>query len=106
MLFLGAFLFDSVCTIFRKLLRGENITVAHRFHLYQRLVELGWTHSRVDLAYGAVTLLLGAAGYLAWYGRTGAALAVGVATAALLVWATIRIELAWRGKDRAWTTSF
>ena len=104
-LFLGAFLYDSLYTILRRLLRGENITVAHRIHLYQRLVELGWTHGRVNLAYGTVTLLLGAAGYLAWYGWTGAALAVGVATAALVVWATIRIELAWREKDRAWTTS-
>ncbi len=48
---LGPFLFDATYTLLRRLMRGENIFQAHRFHLYQRLVRTGVSPSRVDLFY-------------------------------------------------------
>ena len=44
------FLADGVLTILLRLLRGEKIWVAHRCHLYQRLVHTGLPHDRVVLA--------------------------------------------------------
>jgi Fuc2NAc and GlcNAc transferase len=87
---LGAFLFDAVYTIGRRAQRGENVTLAHRFHLYQRLDRLGWSHGQINLAYGAVTLLLGLAGYLWTFAHPGLALrftlAILVAMAAGSAW--------------------
>ncbi len=55
---------DASYTLLRRLLRGEKIWQAHREHIYQRLVQLGWGHRRtVLLAYG---LMLGSA-VTAWY---------------------------------------
>jgi UDP-N-acetylmuramyl pentapeptide phosphotransferase/UDP-N-acetylglucosamine-1-phosphate transferase len=61
----GTFLFDGVYTISRRALRGENITMAHRFHLYQRLVRIGWSHLVVDIVYGIHTVVF-AAGVVAY----------------------------------------
>ncbi|MEO0458286.1 MAG: glycosyltransferase family 4 protein, partial [Cyanobacteria bacterium P01_A01_bin.114] len=38
---------DAIYTLSRRLLRGDNIFQAHRFHLYQRLHQAGWPHGRV-----------------------------------------------------------
>ena len=97
--FLGAFLFDTVYTILRRLCRGENITMAHRFHLYQRLVRLGWGYGRVDLMFGVCNLLLGAVGYLYLYGYPTLALAVGCGTAALVACGTVWVESSWRNVE-------
>lgn len=45
------FVFDSTFTFFRRLRFGENVFEAHRSHLYQRLVLLGYTHRSVSLLY-------------------------------------------------------
>jgi UDP-N-acetylmuramyl pentapeptide phosphotransferase/UDP-N-acetylglucosamine-1-phosphate transferase len=50
------FVFDSALTFFRRLLKGENVFAAHRSHLYQRLVQAGWSHGKVSFLY---TLLAG-----------------------------------------------
>lgn len=63
---LGIFGFDSVYTLLRRLLRGENITVAHRFHLYQRLQILGWTPWSINGIYAFFTLLFSGS-VLAWH---------------------------------------
>ncbi len=54
---LGAFLFDSIYTLMRRLLRRENITRAHRFHLYQRLQGFGWTPWSINGVYALFTVL-------------------------------------------------
>lgn len=41
------FIFDTAFTFCRRLLSGENVTQAHRAHLYQLLNRLGWSHARV-----------------------------------------------------------
>lgn len=59
-LFVWFFLFDSIITILRRLVRGEKIWVAHREHLFQRLVSSGFSHREVTVIYGilATTLCL------------------------------------------------
>ncbi|MEE2821859.1 MAG: glycosyltransferase family 4 protein [Acidobacteriota bacterium] len=50
-LILWPFVFDTSFTLLRRLSRGENIFVAHRSHLYQRLLIVGHTHRFLSLLY-------------------------------------------------------
>jgi UDP-N-acetylmuramyl pentapeptide phosphotransferase/UDP-N-acetylglucosamine-1-phosphate transferase len=56
----SAFLWDSTFTLVLRFRRGENIFQAHRSHLYQRLVQAGWSHAAVSGLY-FVFHLIGAA---------------------------------------------
>ena len=51
------FVFDTTFTIVRRLGRGENIFAAHRSHLYQRLVIVGYSHRAVTLLYAGLALV-------------------------------------------------
>ncbi len=51
------FIYDVVYTLIRRIRRHEDLTQAHRTHLYQRLMVAGWSHGR--------TLWLNLALYLA-----------------------------------------
>lgn len=53
------FIFDTMFTLCRRALRGEDITQAHRTHLYQLLNRIGWSHTRVSLLNFAMTALQG-----------------------------------------------
>ncbi len=57
-LFVWFFLFDSVVTILRRAVRGEKIWIAHREHLFQRLVSAGFSHRSVTILYGVLASLL------------------------------------------------
>lgn len=57
-LFVWFFLFDSVVTLGRRAIRGEKIWIAHREHLFQRLVSSGFSHRRVTLIYGVLASVL------------------------------------------------
>jgi len=57
------FIFDTVFTFFRRLLRGEKIHHAHRTHLYQLLNQLGYGHRAVSLFHYVVTAVQGAAAF-------------------------------------------
>lgn len=48
---------DAVFTIFRRWRRGEQLTLAHRSHLYQRLANGGLGHTRVTAIYTAAALI-------------------------------------------------
>ena len=48
------FLFDTLLTLLGRVRRGEPLLVAHRGHLYQRLVISGASHAEVALAYIAL----------------------------------------------------
>jgi UDP-N-acetylmuramyl pentapeptide phosphotransferase/UDP-N-acetylglucosamine-1-phosphate transferase len=48
---LWPFVFDSTFTFLRRLCLGEDVFSAHRSHLYQRLVIVGYTHRFVALLY-------------------------------------------------------
>ena len=54
---LWPFIFDTALTFMRRLRNGENVFAAHRSHLYQRLVILGFSHSTVTLMYLALSTL-------------------------------------------------
>jgi UDP-N-acetylmuramyl pentapeptide phosphotransferase/UDP-N-acetylglucosamine-1-phosphate transferase len=50
---------DAALCVLRRLLTGRNIFSAHKQHLFQRLNQAGWSHSRVATLYiGAVLLLV------------------------------------------------
>lgn len=56
-IFVWFFVFDSVFTLFRRLLRGEKVWEAHRRHIYQRLVILGIGHAFVTCLYGIFSVI-------------------------------------------------
>ena len=68
MLLLWPFLFDTTFTLVRRLLNKENIFVAHRSHIYQRLVIAGYSHRFVTLIYMGLALI-GTVIALLWYKR-------------------------------------
>jgi UDP-N-acetylmuramyl pentapeptide phosphotransferase/UDP-N-acetylglucosamine-1-phosphate transferase len=51
------FVFDSTFTFLRRLRFGQNVFQAHRSHLYQRLVILGYTHRSVSLLYVGLAIV-------------------------------------------------
>lgn len=62
----SSFLFDTTYTILWRVIRGEKFWQAHRTHLYERLLLVGWSHLRVTLFYVGLSLvsLVLAFGYL------------------------------------------
>jgi UDP-N-acetylmuramyl pentapeptide phosphotransferase/UDP-N-acetylglucosamine-1-phosphate transferase len=50
------FLFDTIYTFTKRLLRREKVWEAHRGHLYQRLVISGYSHRSVAALYGILSL--------------------------------------------------
>jgi Fuc2NAc and GlcNAc transferase len=55
---LGGFIWDATLTLCMRVVRGERWYAAHRSHAYQRLVQLGWSHRRLALAFLALNLLV------------------------------------------------
>jgi UDP-N-acetylmuramyl pentapeptide phosphotransferase/UDP-N-acetylglucosamine-1-phosphate transferase len=53
------FIFDTGFTFFRRLIAGENVTRAHRGHLYQLLNQIGYSHLQVSLFHAALALAQG-----------------------------------------------
>ena len=51
--FFFTFLFDVGLTLVRRALRRENLLTAHREHLYQLLLRMGWPHAQVTALYAA-----------------------------------------------------
>jgi UDP-GlcNAc:undecaprenyl-phosphate GlcNAc-1-phosphate transferase len=58
-LLLFHFLFDTLFTAFRRWRASEDITTAHRTHLYQRLTHAGFGHGRASLALCAIGVAQG-----------------------------------------------
>lgn len=56
--FVWLFIFDTVFTLMRRLLRGERVWEAHRGHVYQRMVIDGVSHRSVTVMYGAAAVLV------------------------------------------------
>ena len=53
------FIYDTLFTFVRRLLRGENAMLAHRTHLYQLLIRSGYTHLEVTLLLCCMAFLQG-----------------------------------------------
>jgi UDP-N-acetylmuramyl pentapeptide phosphotransferase/UDP-N-acetylglucosamine-1-phosphate transferase len=54
----SAFVTDATCTLLLRMLCGRRWYSAHREHLYQWLVRLGWSHARTVALYMAWNLLI------------------------------------------------
>jgi UDP-N-acetylmuramyl pentapeptide phosphotransferase/UDP-N-acetylglucosamine-1-phosphate transferase len=59
---LAPFVFDSLVTLARRVLRGERWYAAHRSHYYQRLVLCGLSHRQVTSLYAGLAIVAAAAG--------------------------------------------
>ena len=66
-LFLWPFVFDTVYTFLRRMLKGERVWEAHRSHIYQRLVLAGYSHSYVSLMYGVLGAATATTAIAAYY---------------------------------------
>jgi len=90
------FIADASLTLALRLLRRARVWEAHREHYYQRLVQLGWGHSRTLKLFAA--LMLGSAGSalaaLFWAPVLGLPLLVGWSLVLALIYAAI--EYHWR----------
>ncbi len=49
---------DASTCVIRRFANGENIFAPHKKHLYQRLNQAGWSHSKVSLTYGVTSIML------------------------------------------------
>ncbi|HEX8966506.1 MAG TPA: glycosyltransferase family 4 protein [Chloroflexota bacterium] len=58
---LAPFVFDSLVTLARRVLRGERWYAAHRSHYYQRLVRCGLSHGQVTSLYAGLGVIAAAA---------------------------------------------
>jgi Fuc2NAc and GlcNAc transferase len=79
---LGPLVSDSAYTIVRRLLRRENIFVAHHSHVYQRLLRAGWSHGQLSGTYAALTMLMGL--LVAGWGLLGSVLGAATCAAAIV----------------------
>ncbi len=43
----GSFWFDATITLIRRMINKEKLSIAHKKHAYQRLVQAGWSHFKV-----------------------------------------------------------
>ncbi|MBP1680098.1 MAG: putative undecaprenyl-phosphate N-acetylglucosaminyl 1-phosphate transferase [Proteobacteria bacterium] len=59
----GIFWFDATLTLLRRYKNGEKLSLGHRKHAYQRLVQSGMSHSTVVCLALGVNLILFALGY-------------------------------------------
>ncbi len=88
LILLAPFLFDASLTLGIRITRGERWYEPHRQHLYQRLVQHGWSHLRVTLLYLSADLFLAAvaaASVLTGQGGAVLALAIFLPLAGILV---------------------
>jgi len=61
------FLFDSLVTLARRVLRGERWYAAHRSHYYQRLVRCGLSHAQVTCLYAGLGVVAAGAALAGLY---------------------------------------
>ena len=86
-LFVLVFLADVLLTLLRRARYGRLKLTAHREHAYQRLIQKGWSHGRLALIYGGLTVAIVLTGLAAAQGPDGAVVA------AFLFWVLILTAL-------------
>lgn len=86
------FLFDAILTFLRRLRAGENVFMAHRSHLYQRLVITGASHQKVSLLYGCCALIcaVAAIGFTRDWRGADALAGLAAACTAVGIYTTVR----------------
>jgi Fuc2NAc and GlcNAc transferase len=58
------FWFDATFTLYRRWRNGEQLSVAHKKHAYQRLVQGGFSHLRVNVWTAVINIFLIGVAYL------------------------------------------
>ena len=58
LLLISPILMDSIICIFRRIYYGHNIFKPHKLHLYQRLVQKGFSHDKVSIIYISSSFLI------------------------------------------------
>jgi len=98
-LILWPFVFDTTFTLLRRLYHGENILVAHRSHLYQRLLIVGHSHHFLSLLYVALAVVGAGLAYLFTREVPGSAVLVGLLlpVLCLALWSLV----VWEERKRA-----
>ena len=67
MILLAVFIWDATLTLFKRFAKREKWYSAHKSHSYQRLVQLGYSHSKLALALIVInTMILWPAAYIAY----------------------------------------
>lgn len=56
--FLWLFIFDTIFTFCRRLIKRESFWKAHRSHLYQRMIIKGYSHRSVTIIYGTIAIMI------------------------------------------------
>jgi UDP-N-acetylmuramyl pentapeptide phosphotransferase/UDP-N-acetylglucosamine-1-phosphate transferase len=90
---LAPFLFDSLVTLARRVLRGERWYAAHRSHYYQRLVSGGLSHGQVTSLYAGLAIVAAGAALVALNAAEGIRQAMTVVAYAPML---AVVALAWR----------
>jgi len=54
----GVFWSDATLTLYKRYKNGERLSQAHNMHTYQRLVQSGWSHSKVVISAMVVNTIL------------------------------------------------
>lgn len=87
-LILWPFIFDAVLTFLLRLAHHENVFAAHRSHLYQRLIKLGYSHAQVASLYIALTVIGVGFGWL-WLNHKAVLVYILLPLCALGLWAGV-----------------
>jgi UDP-N-acetylmuramyl pentapeptide phosphotransferase/UDP-N-acetylglucosamine-1-phosphate transferase len=85
-------IFDTVSTLLTRLIKGQNVLEPHRRHLYQRLVDSGFSHVAVALLYAGLSLMGALSGLLLQFRAPvfDAAVVVSLTSLALLLVSLVR----------------
>ncbi|MDZ7736192.1 MAG: glycosyltransferase family 4 protein [Gammaproteobacteria bacterium] len=92
LILLSFFVWDATLTLAARILAGENWYQAHRAHAYQRLLQMGWSHRRLALAFlgGNVLILWPLAAWAYWYREAMIAAALLASLLAIITWYAVR----------------
>ena len=94
LLVFSPFIMDASVTLLKRTLRREKISVAHREHYYQRLVQMGWGHRNTALLEYALMFAAGASAI--WSMRQSAAFPWPVFLAWGAIYAILMLALDYR----------
>ncbi len=95
-LIFSPFVVDATATLVRRMLRRDNIWLAHKTHYYQRLVELGWGHKRTTLAEYGLMVLCALSAVLA--SRRSSTVQLAVISGWVVIYAGLMIWVDWWGR--------
>ena len=80
----SCFWFDATITLLRRFCAGEKWQCAHKKHAYQRLVQAGWSHHHVLLAFIVLNAAMGGLGIWAYHNPVLLPAAFGISVCLLM----------------------